>query len=150
MEPKNSQGPETNPISIDSQKTLLALRGIPGSGKTTLAKTISLSNGAPVFSIDSYFENESGDYIFDYKKNHLAYRECESKTKQALEEGVPFVIVDNTFTLDWELEPYERLAKEFGYLFFVVTVENRHGGKNVHQIPEEQIEKMKAKYKVVL
>ncbi|WP_208861382.1 AAA family ATPase [Leptospira brenneri] len=135
---------------MEPTKTLLALRGIPGSGKTSLAKAISITNGAPIFSIDSYFENETGEYNFDYQKNHLAYKECESKTKEALELGVPFVIVDNTFTLKWELEPYIRLANEFEYLFFVVTVENRHGGKNIHQISEEQIEKMKAKYRVVL
>ncbi|TGM02358.1 ATP-binding protein [Leptospira jelokensis] len=136
--------------TLPKQRTLLLLRGIPGSGKTTLAKEISKSNGAPILSIDSYFENEKGEYHFDYTKNHLAYKECESKTKDALEKGIPFVIVDNTFTLEWEMKPYEDLAKTFGYLCFVVTVENRHGGKNVHQIPEEQIEKMKAKFKVVL
>ncbi|TGM73320.1 ATP-binding protein [Leptospira mtsangambouensis] len=141
---------ETNHTSSDTGKTLLALRGIPGSGKSSLAKAISLTNGAPIYSIDSYFEDEAGEYHFDYQKNHLAYKECEAKTKQALEQRIPFVIVDNTFTLDWELEPYIRLAKEFGYRLHVVTVENRHDGKNVHQIPDEQIEKMKGKYKVVL
>ncbi|PJZ47429.1 ATP-binding protein [Leptospira brenneri] len=150
MAPKQSQGLRPILTSIEPTKTLLALRGIPGSGKTSLAKAISITNGAPIFSIDSYFENETGEYNFDYQKNHLAYKECESKTKEALELGVPFVIVDNTFTLKWELEPYIRLANEFEYLFFVVTVENRHGGKNIHQISEEQIEKMKAKYRVVL
>lgn len=150
MEPQNLSNSETNHISSETDKTLLALRGIPGSGKSSLAKAISLTNGAPIYSIDSYFEDEAGEYHFDYQKNHLAYKDCESKTKQALEQRIPFVIVDNTFTLDWELEPYIRLAKEFGYRFHVVTVENRHNGKNVHQIPEEQIEKMKGKYKVVL
>ncbi|TGK89494.1 ATP-binding protein [Leptospira bourretii] len=141
---------ETNHTSSETAKTLLALRGIPGSGKSSLAKAISFTNGAPIFSIDSYFEDEAGEYHFDYQKNHLAYKECETKTKQALEREIPFVIVDNTFTLDWELSPYIHLAKEFGYKLYVVTVENRHDGKNVHQIPEEQIEKMKAKYQVVL
>ncbi|MCW7468786.1 ATP-binding protein [Leptospira kanakyensis] len=150
MEPTKSENLRTDLSNINTNKTLLALRGIPGSGKTSLAKALSLTNGAPIFSIDSYFENEVGEYHFDYQKNHLAYKDCESKTKQALEHGVPFVIVDNTFTLDWELSPYTQLAKEFGYRFHVVTVENRHGGKNVHQIPDEQIEKMKAKYQVVL
>ncbi len=150
MEPTKSENLRTDLSKTDTNKTLLALRGIPGSGKTSLAKAISITNGAPIFSIDSYFEDEAGNYHFDYQKNHLAYKECESKTKQALELGVPFVIVDNTFTLDWELSPYTQLAKEFGYRIHVVTVENRHGGKNIHQIPEEQIEKMKGKYKVVL
>lgn len=142
--------PNSHPLMPPGQKTLLLLRGIPGSGKTTLANQIANSNGAPIFSIDSYFENEKGEYQFDYTKNHLAYKECESKTKDALEKGIPFVIVDNTFTLEWEMKPYEDLAKTFGYLCFVITVENRHGGKNVHQIPEDQIEKMKVKFKVVL
>jgi len=146
MEPDPNSHPQIPPTG----KTLLLLRGIPGSGKTTLAKQIAELSGAPVFSIDSYFENEKGEYHFDYTKNHLAYKECESKTKDALEEGNPFVIVDHTFTLDWEMKPYEDLAKRYGYRLSVVTVENRHGGKNNHQIPEEQIEKMKAKYKVVL
>ncbi|WP_208727458.1 AAA family ATPase [Leptospira bourretii] len=150
MEPQNLSNSETNHTSSETAKTLLALRGIPGSGKSSLAKAISFTNGAPIFSIDSYFEDEAGEYHFDYQKNHLAYKECETKTKQALEREIPFVIVDNTFTLDWELSPYIHLAKEFGYKLYVVTVENRHDGKNVHQIPEEQIEKMKAKYQVVL
>ncbi|WP_196795727.1 AAA family ATPase [Leptospira meyeri] len=150
MEPKNLSNSETNPTSSETNKTLLVLRGIPGSGKTSLANAISLTNGAPIYSIDSYFENEVGEYHFDYQKNHLAYKDCEAKTKHALERNLPFVIVDNTFTLEWELEPYIRLANEFEYKLHVVTVENRHGGKNVHQIPEEQIEKMKAKYRVVL
>lgn len=140
----------SHPNNHSKLKTLLLLRGIPGAGKSTLAKQIAETNGAPIFSIDSYFENERGEYHFDYTKNHLAYKECESKTKDALEKGIPFVIVDNTFTLEWEMKPYEDLAIEYGYLFSVVTVENRHGGKNVHQIPEEQIEKMKSKFKVIL
>jgi hypothetical protein len=32
----------------------------------------------------------------------------------------------------------------------VLTVENRHGGKNIHSISEEQLQKMAFKYKVVL
>ena len=131
--------------------SLILLRGLPGSGKSTLAALLSEQGKYPVFSIDSYFTDpHTGKYHFEFEKNHLAYKQCEAQTRQALQNGEEKVFVDNTFTLEWELEPYFKLAAEFKYSVHVVTVENRHGGKNVHDINAEQIEKMAAKYKVIL
>jgi predicted kinase len=131
--------------------SLLLLRGLPGSGKSTLAELLSESNHYPVFSIDSYFTNEkTGEYNFEFDKNHLAYRQCETQTKEAMQQGIEKIIVDNTFTLDWEMEPYFKLAADFNYRIFVATIENYHGSKNIHQISHEQVEKMAEKYKVRL
>jgi hypothetical protein len=52
--------------------------------------------------------------------------------------------------MEWEMEPYFKLAAEFGYRLHVLTVENRHGSANVHDIPEEHVAKMRAKYVVNL
>lgn len=60
------------------------------------------------------------------------------------------IFVDNTFTLEWEMEPYFKLAVEFSYRIFVITVENRHGNHNLHGISQEQLTKMAEKYKVQL
>ncbi len=129
---------------------LILLRGLPGSGKSTLAKVISEGNW-PVFSIDDYFTDQiSGNYIFDYKKNHLAYSACENACKKAMQEGVKKIIIDNTLTLDWEIENYFKLAKQFKYRVFVCTVEKYHQNDNIHQISDEQIKKMANKYKVKL
>jgi predicted kinase len=131
--------------------SLILLRGLPGSGKTTLANLLSENGKYPVFSIDSFFtDQETGEYAFAFEKNHLAYKQCEEQTKKALQQNVEKVFVDNTFTLEWELEPYFKMASEFNYKLHVVTVENRHGSKNVHDVPAEQLEKMAAKYKVIL
>lgn len=127
------------------------LRGLPGSGKTTLAGLLSEQGRYPVTSIDRFFTNEqTGEYRFDHLQNHLAYKQCEAQTEACMLERAPKVLVDNTFTMEWEMEPYFKLAQKHSYRVFVITVENRHGGRNVHGIPHEQLEKMAQKYKVQL
>ena len=132
------------------KQNLILIRGLPGSGKSTLAKTLSCDGRYPVFSIDDYFITEKGDYHFDFSQNHLAYKECEKNTALSLQSGTELVFVENTFTLDWELEPYFQLAKKFDCWLHVVTVEKYHNGKNVHHVSDEQINKMAEKYKVQL
>lgn len=133
------------------QNALILLRGLPGSGKTTLAKLLSENNTYPVFSVDDYFTNEvTGEYIFNFQNNHLAYKQCEALTKDAMQQAIPKILVHNTFTLDWELEPYFKMSSQFNYKLFVVTVENYHGHQNVHEVSDEQLQKMAEKYKVKL
>jgi predicted kinase len=132
-------------------QSLILLRGLPGSGKSTLAHVLSENGKHPVLSIDSYFTNPlTGEYNFEFEKNHLAYKQCETRTKEKMEVGCEKVLVENTFTMDWEMEPYFKLAALYKYCIFIVTVENHHGKGNIHNIPKDQLEKMAAKYKVKL
>lgn len=130
--------------------SLVIFRGLPGSGKSTLAKLLS-DDKWPVFSIDTYFTDPvTQAYNFRFEENHLAYKQCQDNVEAAMRRGLEKIFVDNTFTIDWEIEPYFKLAARYNYKVFVVTVENRHKGKNKHAIPEEQIKKMAEKYRVVL
>ena len=131
-------------------KTILLIRGLPGSGKTTLANALSENGKYNIFSVDQYFTDEEGNYSFNYLDNHKAYDECKKRVMEDVKRGAEKILVDNTFTLDWEMEPYFKIAKENDYMIFVFTVENYHGGKNVHGISEEQVRKMGEKYKVRL
>jgi predicted kinase len=131
--------------------SLILLRGLPGSGKSTLANLLSEGGKYPVFSIDEFFSHAvTGEYIFDHTKNHLAYKQCEERTQKAMGEKQEKIFVDNTFTIDWEILPYFKLAATYGYRVFVVTVENHHGASNIHGVSEEQLKKMAAKYQVKL
>ena len=131
-------------------RELILLRGLPGSGKTTLAGVLSEEGKYPVFSVDDYFTDEHGHYEFRFQDNHLAYKQCELRVQSAMKKTIPKIILHNTFTIEWEMEPYFKLAAEYGYRVHAVTVENRHGGKNVHDIPDEHIERMRGKYVVKL
>ncbi|MBN8703488.1 MAG: AAA family ATPase [Bacteroidetes bacterium] len=134
-----------------SDKALIILRGLPGSGKSTLANVLSENGKYPIASIDDFFtDSETGNYHFEFDKNYLAYKQCELRVKESMQLQHSKIIVHNTFTLEWEMEPYFKLAMEFNYSLFVVTVENRHNGKNIHGIGEEQLQKMAAKYHVCL
>jgi predicted kinase len=134
-----------------SDKNLILLRGLPGSGKSTLATLLSENGKYPIYSIDDYFTNKnSGEYKFNFAENYLAYQQCESLCKQSLQQQISKVFIDNTFTLNWELEPYFKLAAQYDYMLYVLTVEKYHNFKNIHEVSQEQLEKMAEKYKVKL
>lgn len=131
-------------------KSLILLRGLPGSGKTSLAHLLA-EGRHPVFSVDDYFTDPAtGAYHFEFSKNHLAYKNCEENTLEAMARGAEKIFVHNTFTLEWEMEPYFKMASELNYRVFVATIENRHGGHNDHGVNGEQLKKMAEKYKVIL
>ena len=135
---------------IKPNVNMILVRGLPGSGKTTLSELLSSNGKFPVFSIDEYFTDEKGNYSFDYEKNYLAYKACEENTEKAILDNTEIILVDNTFTIAWEMEPYFKLARKHECVLHVITVENYHGSENIHQVSKEQILKMAIKYQVKL
>jgi predicted kinase len=132
------------------EKTLYILRGIPGAGKTTLAKSI----GAVHFEADMYFM-VGKEYKFDVTKLKQAHAWCQDQVRISMKNsdnkiGDLRIAVSNTFTQEWEMEPYVEMAKEYGFKVFTLIVENRHGGVNQHEVPEDKIELMKNRFEVKL
>ena len=60
------------------------------------------------------------------------------------------IVVSNTSTTERELQPYLDLANEFGYTVVSLVVENRHGNTNVHDVPQETLQKMKDRFQIKL
>ena len=131
-------------------KTLYIVRGVPGSGKSTFAKTL----GGTHFETDNYFMID-GEYKFDFTKIKEAHNWCLSEVSNAMllnyTTGInEKIVVSNTFTQEWEMEPYFEMAKEWGYTVFTVVVENRHGGENQHGVPEDKLEIMRNRFEIKL
>ena len=128
-------------------KTLYLLRGLPGAGKSTLASQLADSH----FEADMYFTNENGQYVFNPSEIKKAHEWCQNQVNTAMilnhTTGVnESIVVSNTFTQSWEMEPYYKLAESYGYRVFSIIVENRHGGENQHGVPEDKIEAMRVRF----
>jgi predicted kinase len=129
------------------EKILYIVRGIPGSGKSTFAKTLGGQNyEADMFFIDPI----SGEYKFDVSKIKLAHEWCQNRVEGDMILNMNKIVVSNTFTQEWEMEPYFELAKKYGYKTFSIIVENRHGGTNTHGVPEDKLELMRNRFNVKL
>ncbi|XP_048197499.1 NEDD4-binding protein 2-like 2 isoform X1 [Perognathus longimembris pacificus] len=93
------------------QKLLILLRGLPGSGKTTLSRILlGQSRDGIVFSTDDYFHHQDG---YRYNVNQLgdAHDWNQNRAKQAIDQGRSPVIIDNTNTQAWEMKPYVEMEE---------------------------------------
>ena len=124
--------------------TLYAIRGLPGSGKTSFAKSLNLN----FFEADHYFEKFNNGK-FDHKLLKKAHQYCYDLVKKELENGRS-VIVSNTMTSEEEVLEYYSLAKELNVKFVSVILENRHNGESIHNVPISSIEKMKKRFHIKL
>jgi predicted kinase len=133
---------------------LFLVRGLPGSGKSTFATHIW--NEYAVCEADKFFYDKEGNYNFDPSKLKDAHAWCKNevetrmKDHQINQQYYPEIAVSNTFTQEWEMEDYYKLAEKYGYKVVSLIVENRHGGKNVHGVPDDKLEIMKNRFEIKL
>jgi predicted kinase len=133
---------------------LFLVRGLPGSGKSTFATHIW--NEYAVCEADKFFYDKDGNYNFDPSKLKDAHAWCRNeveirmKDHQINQQFYPEIAVSNTFTQEWEMEDYYKLAEKYGYKVVSLIVENRHGGKNVHGVPDDKLEIMKNRFEIKL
>ena len=108
-----------------------------------------------VVEADQYFTDDKGNYIFDGSKIKLAHEYCRAQTgawmnTEGDQVNTSKIAVSNTFTQEWELQPYYELAIKYGYYVTCVVVENRHGNTSIHSVPEEKVEQMRNRFEIKL
>jgi len=126
---------------------LILLRGPSGSGKSTIARHLGQRDGvrSSVHETDQYFMTQDG-YSFDPKKLPRAHAWNQEQVRTQMENGVPLVIVSNTFIKHWEMEPYFKLAGELGYKTEMICTPRPWNanvllGRNKHNVPLSVIER---------
>lgn len=130
------------------KRIVIILRSIPGSGKTTFAKTLQaiceISNMTFVLCCaDEWFEDAQGNYNFKQEELGKAHSWCKNLFKSSLDGLIDVIVVANTSVRADDVKMYRNLAVEADYQVFVLTVENWHEGIDIHNVPAEVKNKMK-------
>ncbi|KAL8207492.1 UNVERIFIED_CONTAM: hypothetical protein K2H54_057086, partial [Gekko kuhli] len=133
---------------------LVLLRGVPGSGKSYLARSLLEDNpGGIILSTDDYFYTKSGQYQFNPDRLSEAHEWNWKRAKEAFEKRVTPIIIDNTNIQAWEMKPYVALSQQHKYKvifrepdtwwkFKPKELERR----NIHGVSKEKIKKMLERY----
>lgn len=127
--------------------TLYLIRGLPGSGKSSLAE--DLEHIAIRVEADDFFLDHEGNYNFDATKLKQAHEYCYAKVSEYLKLEYN-VVVSNTSTTEKEVKRYQELAEKHNATFVSLIVENRHGNSSVHDVPTEKIQQMKNRFSIKL
>lgn len=129
-------------------KTLYLIRGVSGSGKSSLAE--EMLAGLMVYyhyEADMYFMRDLGDYRWNPAELGNAHKWCQEQTERRLIDGYS-VAVSNTSTTEAEVETYRKIAEACNTRFVSLVVESRHDGKNIHGVPPEKVEQMRKRFSV--
>jgi predicted kinase len=125
-----------------SQKTLYIIRGLPGSGKSTMAK--KLVGDGNFFEADMYFiDSATGEYKFNPTFLWMAHAWCQAAVESHMEKGLD-VAVSNTFTTMREMREYLQMAEKHNYSPVVIHMESQF--ESIHGVPAETMDKMRARW----
>jgi len=129
---------------MSDRPTLFICRGLPGSGKSSLARRLApLANAAA----DDFFMH-NGEYDFDPALIRDAHEDCQDRIRGFMTAGEPVVAVHNTFSRPWEIKAYQELAEKHGYSIFIVEAQNEFG--NVHGVPQAAVELMRDRWEPLI
>ncbi|MBI3632484.1 MAG: ATP-binding protein [Candidatus Vogelbacteria bacterium] len=128
------------------------VRGVQGSGKSTVAKDLVASAGSNgrIHSTDDYFLDDQGNYNFDPRKLPQFHARNLAAFEESLKAGLDIVVCDNTNSKRWEYYRYMALALKYGYIVAVVALPHPDpeiaAKRNKHGVPQAVIEKMIANW----
>ncbi len=127
-------------------KVAYIMRGVPGSGKSTVAQVLALADGAIHFTDKYFVDRYTGVYRFNPKILGIYHKLNLRAFKKSIGNGVAVVICDNTNIRHSCWKPYADAARAAGYIVAVVSLPHPDpvvaAKRNTHGVSEEAIRKM--------
>lgn len=118
---------------------LTIIRGLPGSGKTTLAKILANATGATHLEVDQYWVNENGEYNYDRSKLYVAIGWYIEKYTEVIVSGKDLVVSNCHFN-EHEIDPISELAEANGYTVQLIECKSNFG--TVHNVDADMLDCM--------
>lgn len=109
---------------ISNDKTVVILRGIPGSGKTHLVQNSVEAHEQKgyVYCSAKQLFHKTGSFIPDITELNIAEAYCRTCFMDAIATEQCFVVVDGIHSKCWEYAVYKYLAHAFGYRCHVLEI----------------------------
>lgn len=117
--------------------SLLLIRGLPGTGKSTLAREL-MKTGRAHFETDQFFYKR-GKYVFDVNRLPEAHAWCLDLATRAVNDGQP-IVISNTFVHKHNMKQYLQLNPT------ALILEMGGTWQNIHGVSEEVIGKMRMEW----
>ncbi|KAJ8342626.1 hypothetical protein SKAU_G00325540 [Synaphobranchus kaupii] len=103
---------------------LIIMRGLPGSGKSELARKIKkkkYGDTGVILSTDDFCRDKYGFYEFDHSKRNWRHKQNQEKAEVAMKNRVHPIIIDNTNITRRDMEPYVLMGLKYRYYIKFVT-----------------------------
>jgi NEDD4-binding protein 2 len=124
------------------EKTLIIMRGCPGSGKSTYLEQEYPE--AFICSADQYFIGIDGKYEARLNEIPLSHDYCRNAFKAAVLNELPCIAIDNTNIKIEHFEKYIRIAKLYNYEIIVIRLvinAKKATKRNIHGVPFYAVER---------
>ncbi|CAE7860245.1 PYRB [Symbiodinium microadriaticum] len=101
-------------FAMSDEKTLIVMRGLPWTGKSTRAKELAGDSGL-IYSTDDYWyevnkPDKPDEYSFNPRMLHHAHKWNQLRAQRSIDMGEPLIIIDNTNTTPSEPKEYVQYA----------------------------------------
>ena len=115
---------------------LYIVRGIPGSGKSTLIKKITKN----IVELDDYYNEKYGYYKFSYDEVPQSHKYALNKIEKMMIDKLDEIAVIDSFIKNKDFDQYKKLAIKYNYKPIEIIVHSDF--KDIHNVPIKRLEEM--------